>query len=117
MSIAREEAIKHITTWMYVTTDLPPMQVAEALDLAITALRGPTREMVERMRGEWKISEPLIECQVCGEIYSRYGENEGKPFDFCPVCGSPMTDEAVGIMLERWREALGDEVRDVRENI
>ena len=29
-------------------------EVIEALDLALAALRDPTKEMVERMRGEWK---------------------------------------------------------------
>lgn len=24
----------------------------------------------------------------------------------CPKCGAPMTDEAEGMMLERWKEAL-----------
>lgn len=37
--MTRDEAIKNITMWMYATSDLPPKQVAEALDLAITALR------------------------------------------------------------------------------
>ena len=37
--MTRDEAIKNITTWMYATSDLPPKQVAEALDLAIAALR------------------------------------------------------------------------------
>ena len=37
--MTRDEAIKNITMWMYATSDLPPKQVAEALDLAITVLR------------------------------------------------------------------------------
>lgn len=46
VSMTREEAIKHITTWMYATTDLPPVQVAEAFDMAIAALRPIGREQV-----------------------------------------------------------------------
>ena len=72
-----------------------------ALDLALSALRPVSREQVERMRGEWKNFKPLIECQICGEIYNRYGENKEKPFDFCPACGAPMTDEAVQMVMER----------------
>ena len=107
MSMTRAEAINILERKTTIPGDGYTFeQINEALDLAIAALRGPTREMVERMRGEWKTSYPLIECQVCGEIYSRCGENEGKPFDFCPACGSPMTDEAVDMMLERWKEAL-----------
>ena len=110
--IKRLKALKARCERLIVSSDRGPEEWrkdAEALDLALTGLRGPTREMVERMRGEWKISYPLIECQVCGEIYSRCGGNEGKPFDFCPACGSPMTDEAVGMMVERWKEAVDGE--------
>ena len=28
---------------------------------------------------------------------------------FCAWCGSPMTDEAVDVMLERWKEAVDGE--------
>ena len=37
--MTNEEAIKHITTWLYAAPDLPPMQVVQALELAVTALR------------------------------------------------------------------------------
>lgn len=37
--MTNEEAIKHIRTWIYATTDVPPLQVAEAMDIAINALR------------------------------------------------------------------------------
>ena len=35
-------------------------QINEALDLALSALRGPTREMVEEMRGEGRGDEVAI---------------------------------------------------------
>ena len=81
----------------------------ETLDLALSALRGPTREQVERMRGEWK-AVPRI--GVYDTICSKCGYAPGIRFfssDFCPACGSPMTDEAVDMMLERWKEALHGE--------
>ena len=109
MSLTREEAIKHITTWMCATSDLPPKQVAQALDMAITALRGPTREMVERMRGEW---EAVPRFGVYDTACSKCGYAPGIRFfssDFCPACGAPMTDEAVDMMLERWKEAVDGE--------
>ena len=81
----------------------------ETVDALLAALRPVSREQVERIRGEWKNFKPLIECQICGEIYNRYGENEGKPFDFCPACGNPMTDEAVDILFKRL-EALNNAV-------
>lgn len=37
--MTNEEAIKHITTWLYDAPALPPMQVVQALELAVTALR------------------------------------------------------------------------------
>ena len=36
--MTNEEAIKHITTWLYAAPALPPMQVVQALELAATAL-------------------------------------------------------------------------------
>ena len=79
-------------------------QINEALDLALAALRGPTREMVERMRGEWIEDEFAIShCSLCG-----YEQEEPELITpFCPLCGSPMTDEGVDILLEKL-EALKD---------
>ena len=87
--------------------------VLSALDLALSALRGPTREMVERM---------FPGCALCnwggldyvgvdsdGIYLSKPSKNE--KFRFCPVCGKPLTDEAVDMMLERWKEAVEHEVK------
>ena len=81
----------------------------EALRIARAALRGPMREQVEKMwRGEWKTlgaakyGKPGVHyCTKCEECHP-YKHN------FCPDCGSPMTDEAVDIVVERL-EALKDE--------
>ena len=43
--MTNEEAIQHITTWMYATTDFPSKQVAEALTIALSALRQPPGHM------------------------------------------------------------------------
>ena len=80
-----------------------------ALDLALTALRGPTREMVERMRGEWiDLREchkdvPKRQCSHCGKVLI------GLETPFCEACGAPMADEAVDMMLRRWKEAVDNE--------
>ena len=37
--MTNEEAIKHITTWLYAAPALPPMQVVQSLELAVNALR------------------------------------------------------------------------------
>lgn len=108
MSMTREEAIKRITMWMYATSDLPPKQVAQALDMALAALRGPTKEQVERMRGEWirggyACGEHEWECSKCHGTEWRTTCSRLK---FCPFCGAPMTDEAVEILWQRWKEAV-----------
>ena len=75
----------------------------ERLKAGLDALRGPTREMVEEMRGEWIEDEFAIShCSLCGCEH----EEPEIITPFCPLCGSPMTDEAVDMMLERWKEAL-----------
>ena len=104
MSMTREEAIKHITTWMYATTDLPPAQVAHAFDMALAALRPVSREQVERMSGEW-VHEPnkrssLFYCSSCGESFNIHSY-EVEKYGFCPYCGIPMTDKAVQTVMER----------------
>lgn len=43
--MTNEEAIKHITTWIYAAPGLPPMQVVQALELAVSALRAGGKDM------------------------------------------------------------------------
>ena len=80
----------------------------EANKIALSALRPVSREQVERMRGEWRLTEyPFMgeceDCSVCG-----YRTAWGHGFRFCPRCGAPMTDEAVEMVMERV-EALKDD--------
>ena len=85
----------------------------EALNIAIAALRGPTREQVERLwRGEWDYPTcewNLPKCPKCGcnSKDATYGHKD----NFCPRCGAPMTDEAVDIIMQRV-EALKDGTTD-----
>lgn len=85
----------------------------EALDLAIAALRGPTREMVERMRGEWMFpifanqqdtNDPRCQCSECGSIETPLARHR-----FCPACGAPMTAEAVEMVMKRLDDLYGQE--------
>lgn len=83
----------------------------EALAEAIYALREPTREQVEKLRGEWKIIEyEFFTCSCCQDSYYNGAEsaaqaksylNSGYVHNFCPMCGAPMTDEAVNILMEK----------------
>ena len=63
--------------------------------------RPVSREQVEKV---WRGCE---KCNGAGE-YSRYAENLAKILlaKYCPHCGRPLTDEAVDMMLERWKEAV-----------
>ena len=74
--------------------------------MSITALRPVSREQVEKV---WK------GCALCnwggldcvgidsdGVYLSKPPEDER--FRFCPVCGKPLTDEAVQMVMERLEE-------------
>ena len=74
---------------------------AQAVSFALAALRGPTRERVEKaFRAHWEDvdsgSGMLSKCSNCGfkALYSNI-------YVFCPDCGSPFTDAAVDIVMER----------------
>lgn len=102
--ISREEAINILISGIKGYFALP--EIDESLDMAISALRGPTREQVEQVwRGEWEPGNPI--CPICGkdkfdgldaDIWADWMPN------FCPHCGAPMTDEAVKITMKRLEE-------------
>ena len=80
------------------------VQDIEALDLALSALRPVSLEQVEKV---WR------GCEYCGEewgtcnpITNRFTMPPRGGIRLCPMCGKPLTDEAVDMMLERWKEAL-----------
>lgn len=72
------------------------------LDTILTALRPVSREQVEKVwRGEWELHGGgkngrggIWHCTRCEKSYPYKN-------DFCPMCGAPMTDEAVEIVMER----------------
>lgn len=78
------------------------------------SLRGPTREQVENLQGEWlfpifvgqkEANDPRFQCSECGSVETPLARHR-----FCPSCGAPMTDEAVEITLQRL-EALHENDR------
>ena len=106
--MTRAEAIKQIESLFehckaMMTSDEPVWsQDCEALKVALFALRGPTREQVEKMRGEWIIEDACDgdrrkKCSLCNQPISGWWGRDR----FCANCGSPMTDEAVDMMMER----------------
>lgn len=111
----REEAINTLRKFPIGLMDLGSKEkqdITEAVDMALAALRGPTREQVEAWKGEWIpyldgehiMPERYYSCSKCG--------NRGYPSkkNFCVFCGAPMTDEAVDIILQRL-EALSGEAK------
>lgn len=91
----------------------------EALSMAARALRPITREQVEQVRGEWIDIDgekvPVDEngcprdwakCSVCGE-YLTASDEYPCIGHFCPACGSPMTDKAVDMVMERLEKLYG----------
>ena len=107
--MTREEAITIIERVQHTEAKWPGTEdTLEALDLAFAALRGPTREMVERMRGEWRECFEDWRKQIAGDQCSKCGfQHYGTSinhYHFCPACGAPMTDEAVDMMLEKLEE-------------
>ena len=75
-----------------------------ALYSAKEALRGPTREMVERMRGEWKHYLPPLGAGNVQCRCTNCGRTPDVETPFCAWCGAPMTDKAVDMMLEKLEE-------------
>ena len=73
----------------------------QALQIALSALRPITREQLEKVwRGEWQmVSNGSGVCSEC------HRQDKIDPLaKFCRYCGSPMTDEAVDMVMERLEE-------------
>ena len=111
----REEVINTLRKFPIGLMDLGSKEkqdITEAIDMALAALRGPTREQVEKLRGKWiGDNDEAVEtidgsplksatCSVCGNWLVGSDEYDCRGH-FCPDCGSPMTDEAVDIVMER----------------
>ena len=77
----------------------------DAVEIALSALHPVSRERVEKVwRGEWIDTResskdvPTCMCSRCTRVVV------GLESKFCPDCGSPMTDEAVEMVMERLEE-------------
>ena len=127
----REEAINTLRKFPIGLMDLGSKEkqdITEAIDMALAALRGPTREQVEKVWTRYRGG-----CAVClGTKPIGYGrvKNRGYAIDyavdlvrdhifvpdckiyikFCPMCGRPLTDEAMDIVMKRL-EALHENNR------
>ena len=115
--MTREEAIKVLNNFPIDFRNSGGFEAMEALKIAILALRPVSREQVEKVwRGEWIIvydedkEITIATCSKCGDETAYGGSLKADDCDaFCPVCGAPMMDEAVGILLKRL-EALHENI-------
>ena len=110
--IKRLKALKARCERLIVSSDRGPEEWrkdAEALDLALTALRPVSREQVEEWRGVWVPYTNWWEfrCSICR---GRIGNI--KAYDFCPHCGAPMTDKAVEMVMRRLEALHGEKESD-----
>lgn len=107
--MTREEAIKTLK-WYVEDAGINYTDFTEAFEMAITALRPVSREQVERMRGEWvkphwRNSTSCAICSQCGfEAHHHEYRGVQDTYLFCPRCMAPMTDEAVGMVMERLKK-------------
>ena len=97
---------------------------AEALDLALSALRPVSREQVEKVWSGCQMCEGwnTIELKPCANgdlgvradigsagqddpfglvVYNNLLASGYVDFQFCPMCGRPLTGEAVQMVMER----------------
>ena len=129
--MTREEAIEELERMLSHWDDLENGKRSfrwyskDAVEVAISALRPVSREQAEKVwRGEWEwydeeVGSPLegIErewgwrCSKCKTVLPDEFDNpdDSPAMRFCQWCGAPMTDEAVDMMLERWKEAVSNE--------
>ena len=119
--MTREEAITQLELLLeycesMMTSEYPVWRRdCEALRMLIAALRPISRERVEKV---FRGCRSCKSCRSC--VFSIHAIKdmpckkcdpnaegvltEYKPSKFCPVCGKPLTDEAVDMMVERMRE-------------
>ena len=112
MSMTLEEAVELLCygDWLNVISEHIGKQdterIAEAMSIVGKALHPVSREQVEKVRGEWTTDGV---CSRCGFDAMYY---KGVPVqvrtNYCPTCGSPMTDKAVDMVTERLEALHGE---------
>lgn len=81
------------------------VEMEMALNLALSALRPVSREQVEKAFPECRYCNE--EWGTCNPITNRFTMPPGDGIRFCPVCGKPLTDEAVQMVMERLEALCG----------
>ena len=110
MSMTREEAVDFLS--QYVGNDCYTEKCQEAHSMAVSAIRPVTRERVEKAFPGCRSCKSCrscvfsvhaikdMPCKKC-DPNAEGVLTEYKPSKFCPVCGKPLTDEAVQMVMER----------------
>ena len=112
--MAREEASRHLhNDWYIENGHLCVYENArdlflEAVGMGIKALRPVSREQVEKVFPGCDFCKIELDDYPYIVAHSDYSSSDTcyEP-SFCPICGAPMTDEAVQMVMERL-EALKD---------
>lgn len=108
--MTREEAIEELERLLRHWDDLENGKRCfwgydnEAVALALSALRPVSRELVEQVWGGMWIYDPdtgYAYCEMCKHTICQNDYLNGKLPPFCEMCGAPMTDEAVQMVMER----------------
>lgn len=101
--MTREEAREEIFVYMRSNCYLDAPS-NEACEIAIEALSPVSRELVEQVWGGMWIYDPdtgYAYCEMCKHTICQTDYLNGKLPPFCEMCGAPMTDEAVQMVMER----------------
>jgi hypothetical protein len=85
-------------------------QINEAIDMAISALRPISRKQVEKVWRGCKYCDE--EWGTCDPITNRFTMPPRGGIRFCPMCGRPLTDEAVQMVMERLEVLRGETETD-----
>ena len=118
MSMTREQAIKHIEDIRASALENLGAKYAygcegyyrtriELSDICLTALRPVGREQVKKVWGGCKHCGE--EWGTCDPITNRFTMPPPGGIRFCPMCGAPLTDEAMELVMEKL-EAMKDGV-------
>ena len=97
--MTREEAIYTIERLAHTEAKWPGTEdTLEALGMALSALRPVSREQVEKAWMGCKYCDE--EWGTCDPITNRFAMPPRGGIRFCPMCGRPLTDEAVKMVME-----------------
>ena len=98
--MTREEAIEFLS-W-YIDNDCFTDKCQEAHRMALSALRPVSREQVEKVFSGCDFCKIELDDYPYIVAHSDYSSNDTcyEP-SFCPICGKPLTDEAVEMVMER----------------